>query len=399
MASRYWVQGTGNWSDDTNHWAASSGGAPAGGNLPTSSDDVFIDSQSGFGGGGTITLDIIGELNDFTSNSGHNYTFTAAAHKAPEIYGSIVLESGLTFGGTIELDLSSLGSQTFTSNGCIPQNVNWGLNGGTYTLQDDLTIDYILVFGGTFDANNHGITTTSCDFTLPNSQTIRMGSGTWTLTSNDVDVGQSIWTLDASVTIVPETSTIKLTDTTANDKTFAGGGKTYNNLWIAGNGTGTFILADGNTFADLKTDPKNTVKFMQGTTTAVSTFTATGTSGNLILLNSVNGVDQFTLSKASGIVSCDYLDLSNSNATGGALWYAGDNSLNTLNNSGWLFRSFTTTTTSTTTSSTTSSSTSTSTSTSTTSSSSSSTSSTTTLQYNQPIPTIDFQSRPKIPAI
>ena len=50
--------------------------------------------------------------------------------------------------------------------------------------------------------------------------------------------------------------------------------------------------------------------------------------------------DQHTLSKSSGVVNCDYLDLSNSNATGGATWYAGLNSEDTLNNDGWIFGTF-----------------------------------------------------------
>jgi hypothetical protein len=47
--------------------------------------------------------------------------------------------------------------------------------------------------------------------------------------------------------------------------------------------------------------------------------------------------DQFNLSKASGTVVCDYLDLTDSNATGGASWYAGDHSVNEGNNSGWIW--------------------------------------------------------------
>lgn len=46
---------------------------------------------------------------------------------------------------------------------------------------------------------------------------------------------------------------------------------------------------------------------------------------------------QHTLSKASGTVNGDYLDISNSNATGGATWYAGSHSVDTANNNGWIF--------------------------------------------------------------
>jgi hypothetical protein len=49
------------------------------------------------------------------------------------------------------------------------------------------------------------------------------------------------------------------------------------------------------------------------------------------------GIWQHDLIKTTGKVSCDYLDISNSNATGGASWYAGANSVDTDNNDGWLF--------------------------------------------------------------
>ena len=49
MANRYWIGGTGNWSA-TAHWSATNGGE-GGADAPTSSDDVFITSLSGFGSG------------------------------------------------------------------------------------------------------------------------------------------------------------------------------------------------------------------------------------------------------------------------------------------------------------------------------------------------------------
>lgn len=69
----------------------------------------------------------------------------------------------------------------------------------------------------------------------------------------------------------------------------------------------------------------------------MSSFIAKGTKEGGITLNSISGSSQFTLSKTSGIVVCDYLDLNNSNATGGATWYAGSHSADTDNNDGWIF--------------------------------------------------------------
>lgn len=47
-----------------------------------------------------------------------------------------------------------------------------------------------------------------------------------------------------------------------------------------------------------------------------------------------------TLSKSSGVVSADYLKLTNSTAQGGATWYAGGNSINNGGNTGWIFSGY-----------------------------------------------------------
>ena len=54
MADRYWVGGTGNWSD-TSHWSATSGGA-GGASKPTSADDVHFDANSFSGAGQVVTI-------------------------------------------------------------------------------------------------------------------------------------------------------------------------------------------------------------------------------------------------------------------------------------------------------------------------------------------------------
>jgi hypothetical protein len=58
--------------------------------------------------------------------------------------------------------------------------------------------------------------------------------------------------------------------------------------------------------------------------------------GRVSLVSSTPG-SQATLSKATGVVSSDYLSIQDSNATGGAKWYAGSNSIDVSNNTGWIF--------------------------------------------------------------
>jgi hypothetical protein len=55
-------------------------------------------------------------------------------------------------------------------------------------------------------------------------------------------------------------------------------------------------------------------------------------------LTSSSAGNAWTISKSSGVVSnLDYLNIKDSTATGGATWYAGANSTNQGNNSGWIF--------------------------------------------------------------
>jgi hypothetical protein len=418
---RYWVGGTGNWSDDENHWALTSGGSPGVGNLPNSSLNCVIDSNSGFGSGGTITMDVDGTCHDLTLNSGHSYSMSAGTHGL-FFSGSASLESGAS-GFVIGFNGST--SETITTNSC-SLDVFIVMGSGKLTLQDNLISGRIDIYLGTFDANDKNLSIYYVSVaTYVGNITLIMGSGTWTISGYD-NVWYALEDGDYTVTITPETSTIKFTDTSANTKYFYGAGKTYNNIWFTGTGSGQYNIIGENTFNDFKDDNSvaHTIAFPYNATTTVSNFTVSGSSGNLITLTNyyyygsidtcsineagtgytaeteywisggspsgakimVNSVDesgaitsftltnsglpdpsnnqyvvgndyqvqggnndayihidtiynnnQFILSKSSGTVSCDYLDLSNSNATGGATWYAGSHSNDTTNNTGWIF--------------------------------------------------------------
>lgn len=331
------------------HWSSSSGGL-GNASLPTSSDDIFIDSNSGLSGG-TITVND-SYCHDFTSTTGVNYAVTYTGIGL-YVYGSFVGEAGLTLGGSIPIYfIGSTEIKSITANGVEFNDVYIGDDidtSDTWDIQDTASIngDFIIYGGnielgdnltctgefyqenGTFDANDHNVTANDFYFYADedHTPTVIMGSGTWEATGGE-------WYLDESnetVTIIPETSTIKL-DVSCS---FTSTGKTYNNLWIVTD----CEITDANTFNDLKINAGANLTLPASKTTTVSSFTAVGTVGNLITLDSSNGTGQFTISKSSGVVSCDYLDISNCNATGGIKWYAGSHSIDGGNNEGWLFRS------------------------------------------------------------
>jgi hypothetical protein len=346
--AKYWVEGSGDWSD-TAHWDADSGGA-GGDSVPIATDDVIIDDQSGISGG-TITCSANPHVgcHDFTSTTGFSYTIDKSGQFVSiPIYGSLTLESGITFGTGFVINIVSPDTgETITTEGVtIPQmNIGDSLQPtASYTLLDDLTVTGSLrIYNGTFDANDFSVTAGNISFwgqTGFFTPTIIMGSGVWLTGSWDA---QSQDYSDA-ITIVPETSLIVFISGSFSSNIFDGGSKIYNDFMIVG--TDKLIIRGSNTFNEFEVDETPVeIWFQQGiTTTFLVAPNLLGVMGSNITISSVSDFDpnvegdqQHYLSFSSGTVQCDYLDISNSNAMGGATWNAGANSIDTTNNDGWIF--------------------------------------------------------------
>jgi hypothetical protein len=340
-ANQFWVGGTGNWTT-TNSWASSTGGIAGTGRQPLPQDNVFFDAGSGTG---TATLDTPRLCTDLNFTSSTLTTITTQVQQfAHDLYGSLTLIAGMTV--TVSADtwnFAGRGTHTITTNGT-SITVGSGGNGmsfnggghGTYTLQDDLTLtgtptgQALVVSGTTFNANGHSVTLPS--FGINNALAIvQMGTGTWTINGTT----GTLWTYTAG-TLTASTSSIVLSDAGSSAKTFAGGGATYSNVSITAGGTGAWTFTGSSTFSVLTINAPKSVVFTSSTTNTFSNFIATGSIGNIITITA-SSTTAGTLSKSSGIVSCDYLSLTNSTATGGAGWYAGNNSTNVSGNTGWNF--------------------------------------------------------------
>lgn len=294
---RYWLGGTGNWSDTAN-WSTTSGGS-SGASVPTKDYDVVIDSSSGFGSGGTISLDgayYSAKCRNFTSTSGHNYTIAYSTSDI-SIYGSFVGESGLTWDtGTWTYFMSS-GSATITSNGTEFFRPIFGsdtdtppiLTYGTWTLLDDFyTITStpansdirLQLVSGTLDANDNDLFINRFDADEDVDNTLYMGSGTWTLGAEDM----TVWAVDSNnTTLYCETSTIKFIAPATGDNYFYFNGKTYYNLWLTGSYNNYNYIIGSNTFNQIKIDsgPKY-IRFESTSTQTVTDWQVQGTAGNLI---------------------------------------------------------------------------------------------------------------------
>ena len=285
---------------------------------------------------------------DFTGFSGSVIYNTSGTIRSCFIYGNFKAPSSITswtstgFGSTLVLSNTS-GTVSVESGEAIVSTVVQDGVGGTVSLSGSFLLNstYTLT-NGTFNANNNNVTVTRFISSNSNTRTITMGSGTWTLTSTG-----SLWDCATStnLTVNADTSTIVLSNTSTFSRTFAGGGKTYNNLTIGGaTGISVLTISGSNTFntiASTKT-VAHTITFTAGTTTTVSGWTVTGTVGKLVTINSSSAGTQATLTKTGGgvVSGINYLSIQDSNATPGSTWFAGGNSTNVSNNTGWLFKGF-----------------------------------------------------------
>jgi hypothetical protein len=286
---------------------------------------------------GAPNLSIVGGSSTITFVSGStfkNLDFTGSSGVSSgtiKVWGNLTLSSV----GTYSLSPTFIGSGTVTCSGkaLLGTTINGAgitVSANGYFLSNSLTLTQ-----GTFDAANYGVTLSSFNSNNSNTRTLNMGTGTWIITGS----GSNSWnaTTVTGLTVIPSTSTITMTSASA--KTFSGGGLAYYNLNQGG--AGTLTISGSNTFNNITNSVQPaTVTFTAGTTQTVSSFGMAGTSGNLITINSATSGSQFTLSKASGTVTSQYLAIQDSNATGGATWDAlSPTNTNLGNNTGWTFSS------------------------------------------------------------
>jgi hypothetical protein len=338
MADRYWVGGTDNWDSTAGtKWATTSGGA-GGAAVPTSSDNVYLDANSG---SGTVTINTAGRTCLDLICTG--FTGTLAINQTISIYGSLTLASGMTLTGTVTITgvtfAATSSGKTITCAGkTIPGSTTINGIGGEWILQDAWVSDSARNFniaGGTFDANNQNVTCGRLSSSNSNTRTIKMGSGTWTL---NITGSATVWdmTTTTNLTLNCNTSTIKLTGARTGNQTFISGSQTFYNF--EDNSSGAFVLTTTGspTFNSFKMSAGRTVKITAGTTLTSTTFDLNGTAGNLITITS-DTASAHTIAKAGGgTVVADYCDISYSTASPAATFSA-TNSTDSGNNTNWSF--------------------------------------------------------------
>ena len=279
-----------------------------------------------------------------TSNGIRNLNFTGftgtLSSGARTVYGNLTLSSGMTVGPSASATTfaATSGVKTITTNGKTADfPITFNGVGGTWQLQDALalgTLRALTLTNGTFNANNFNVT--SGTFALGvGTKTLTLGSGTWTVLGS----GANAWNANTNVTgltVSPSTATISMNSASA--KTFSGGAL----MWPTLNqgGAGVLTIAQSNTFANITdTVQPATIRFTSGTTQTVSAFSVSGTSGNLITLDTTTAGSRATLVDTNGINAVSFVSIKDIAATGSATWSAllTDGNVDAGNNTGWLF--------------------------------------------------------------
>lgn len=274
--ARYWVGGTGTWNgSDTSHWSATSGGA-SGASVPTASDDVFLDANSGTGTITTATPSNTATCRNFDC-TGYTGTLTCTGQLLinPTAGGTVTYGSGMTLtNGTSEsiaISVASGANCTMTANGkTLPlYNFTGSSTGGT-TFADAVNCSNQLTHtSGTINAPS--LTLSWGKFSSSNTNT-----RTLTITNSAITVGGTGTTWDCA------TSTNQTVNASGSTITFTGASatvqmnstKTYGDLLFTGSASPA-LGASGLTCANL-TRTGTAVK-TDGFLLSTGTYTVTGT--------------------------------------------------------------------------------------------------------------------------
>jgi len=360
----YWVGGTGNW-DDPAHWSTSSGGT-GGACIPTVNDNVFFDVNSFTAPAQTVTINASAFCNNMNW-TGALYTPTLAGTStySLNIYGSLTLINAMNISLQSRINFEAVTTgKTITSAGkTFVSNIYFQGAGGGWSFNDAFsTNNSIYLVNGHLNTNNQNVSCNSFNSSQSNPvpRTLTLGASVVTLASTSssaFSIYNDNFTLNAGTSLLIFTgnggglyaSTYYGTHTNFNF---------YNILFSNTNGTsrlyynynyGTIsfnkveflsngILSCEASYDTLIFSPGRTYQLEANRTqTIVSEIFSTGLGGFPIDIRSTTSGIQGTFYKANGCVVLDFLQLRDNNATGGASWYAGINSADVANNTGWNF--------------------------------------------------------------
>lgn len=284
--TQYWytpTTGVKTWSTVGN-WFLATGGTGGAGRIPLPQDDVIFDASSIGAASTSIQADMPRLGRNITWTGVTNApSFTPINNSTASIFGNWLGASGMTVPGGSNNVFRFFGrsSHTITCAGVtFTPTINISLFGGSLQLLDALATGRVIRIAGTLDTNGFAMSCIYMDAAGgAYTKALTLGASTLTITSSDLAGTGSVFSTISSDTITASTGTIKIVDSTAASKTFAGGGKTYNNVWFApGIGIGNLLVTGANIFNDFKDDGTqgHSVIWANNLVNAAATWTLSG---------------------------------------------------------------------------------------------------------------------------
>ncbi len=344
-ANRFWIGGTGNWSD-INHWSTTSGGA-GGASVPGSADNAIFDNNSGLiNATRIITMNVAIVVNDFDFSAVPTTFTLASALASIEVRGSLQANgiANITYTGNVNM-FSSSPLSLLQSNGQVWNNTfNFSsigaLNGVTLasnlnTLKDITHSSGILNSGGfTIDCSTFSSTNANIRSINFSGSAINIHGTTWNVVAGSIPFPLTF--------VAP--NAIQLLNT--GTSTFSGGNLLYNALTSSSNIT---VVNGSNTFSTVTLPTSKTLKLANGSTNVMNALVAQGTcttqfsietSDNLLAAAAltVNGLPTWT---SQGLIITNVnangptnYNISLSNIVSGTGWTAGSANYYWIGNSG-----------------------------------------------------------------
>ncbi len=351
----FWVGGSGNWSDQ-NHWSTTPNGA-GGACIPTSSDDVYFTQYSFPSAGQAVTVDVLANCRNMKWN-GHAPTASGPALNNPtflstgsdiSIYGSLTLIPAMNwnFNAYTHFKATTTGQTITSANQDFDLDIFFEGIGGEWILQDALVATSSSIYhnNGIFRTNNYNVTARDFDSFGVSVRQLYMGSSVFFISSTMSILGTNL-ILSAGTSGIktsnlyfssPTLTSNRLYDITlslpVSTLSTVGGTVYFHHVKFVGGGN----IAGNNNYNKLTFSPGKTYTLGSNQTQTVDTLDARGNNCYKIIIRSSTIGTRATISQASGNVICDFLDLKDQNAFGGATFYAGQFSINTGNNAGWNF--------------------------------------------------------------
>ncbi len=189
-ANFYWVGGSGSWSELI-HWRTSSGGSGIPMGVPSLTDDVFFDANSGFtAASNTVTFKNYANMRNITvSGCAVAPIFKGDGLATISIYGSSVWQAGMEGSNLYVYYRNTNTAKTITSNGVSISSVVCFEEETTVSLLDDFSVSQKIIHSaGTLTTNNHKVTAGSYIGNIGStSRTLNMGSSDFYITGTMYD--------------------------------------------------------------------------------------------------------------------------------------------------------------------------------------------------------------------